>query len=82
MSETTTARSNDRPSPEWVHETTVGGGLSPCPFCGVPRCQRSDYVRCSKCGVNWLDGENLTKDPRNARYLASKPAGKVSEPQV
>jgi hypothetical protein len=44
------------------------GTLPPCPMCGVPRCQRSDYVRCNPCGVNWLDGENLDKNPQIERY--------------
>lgn len=44
-------------------EQTIGGGLSPCPSCGVPRCQRSDYIRCSKCGVNWIEGADLTRMP-------------------
>ncbi len=33
------------------------GNLAPCPFCGRPRVQRSTYVRCNPCGVNWLDEE-------------------------
>lgn len=53
-------------------EISAGGELSHliCPFCGLPRCQRSDYVRCSKCGVNWLDGEDLSRDPKIDRYKA------------
>lgn len=60
------------------------GNLPPCPLCGVPRVQRSDYVRCNPCGVNWLNGEDLDKDPKIARYRqmveeqrrSSKNAGK------
>ena len=35
-------------------EIVVGGSLTdlPCPFCRLPRCERTDYVRCSKCGIN------------------------------
>ena len=35
--------------------------------------KRSDYVRCTPCGMNWLDGEDLTKDPRLSRepYLSN-----------
>jgi len=53
-------------------EITVGGELKdkPCPLCGLPRCQRSEYVRCSKCGVNWLDGENLNGNPKIERFNA------------
>jgi hypothetical protein len=48
------------------------GTLSPCPFCRKPRVQRSDYVRCNPCGINWLDEEMhlpnyLSRDPRVAR---------------
>jgi ribosomal protein L37AE/L43A len=41
-----------------------------CPFCQRPRVRRSDYTRCDRCGVNWLDGEDLSKDPRNERKRA------------
>jgi hypothetical protein len=40
------------------------GTMPPCPWCGRPRVQRSDYVRCCRCGVNWLDGQDLNRDPR------------------
>lgn len=47
-------------------EATEGGELVdlPCPFCKRPRSRRSDYVRCAPCGTNWLDGEDLSRDPR------------------
>jgi len=50
------------------------GAEPPCPFCKKPRVQRSDYVRCNSCGVNWLDLEinlpnYLGRDPRVARAL-------------
>lgn len=53
-------------------EVEVGGGLAtlPCPLCGLPRCQRSEYIRCSKCGVNWLPGEDKEKNPKIARFNA------------
>lgn len=53
-------------------EVEVGGDLVdlPCPFCGLPRSQRSDYTRCSPCGLNWLPGENLETDPRIERFQA------------
>ena len=40
----------------------------PCPFCHVSRVKRSDYIRCNRCGMNWMEGEDLSKDPRNQRY--------------
>lgn len=51
------------------HEMAHGGDREPCPFCGVPRCQRSDYIRCMQCGINWLDGEDLSRDPYFSREL-------------
>lgn len=44
------------------------GTLPPCPMCGVPRVQRSDYVRCNPCGVNWLDGEAMDRNPKVERW--------------
>jgi ribosomal protein L37AE/L43A len=46
-----------------------------CPFCGIPRVSRSSYIRCNKCGVNWLNGEMhlpnyLERDPRVVRREA------------
>lgn len=51
-------------------ESIQGGELTnlPCPLCGLPRSQRSDYVRCTPCAMNWLDGEDLTRDPRIDRF--------------
>lgn len=43
------------------------GTEPPCPFCQRPRVLRSDYIRCNLCGVNWLNGEDLSKDPRIQR---------------
>lgn len=66
-----------KPNPLWLKETTVGGGLEPCPFCSIPRCQRSDYIRCAKCGINWTAGEDLSHDPRverRAAFMASATA--------
>jgi uncharacterized Zn finger protein (UPF0148 family) len=50
-----------------LDEIKKGGSESPCPSCGLPRVQRSDYVRCCACGINWLEGEALDKDPRAER---------------
>jgi hypothetical protein len=59
-------------------ENKVGGELSnlPCPFCRKPRSQRSTYIRCQPCAVNWFAGEDLSKDPKIARFAAVIAAGK------
>ena len=46
-------------------ENREGGALKdlPCPFCHLPRCLRSNYLRCQKCGVNWWEGTDLTRNP-------------------
>jgi len=69
-------------------ENAVGGDLVdfPCPFCKLPRSQRSDYIRCNPCGINWLNEERhlpnyLNRNPAAARSdartvaVASKSAG-------
>jgi hypothetical protein len=48
-------------------EIRKGGSEAPCPFCGVPRVRRTDYIRCCRCGINWLRDEPLDRDPRNER---------------
>ena len=62
-----------------THEERINepGTMPPCPFCQRPRVQRSDYVRCCRCGANWLDGEDLSKDPRIARYRQMVEAGRA-----
>lgn len=74
---------------EWMaelkREAREGGTLTdlPCPFCGKPRSQRSDYIRCQPCGVNWLDEEMhleyqgrpyLSLDPRLVRQTPARMA--------
>jgi hypothetical protein len=49
------------------------GTMPPCPFCGRARVQRSDYVRCNPCGKNWLNGEDLSLDPRLTRRTLGIP---------
>lgn len=44
------------------------GTMPPCPFCQKPRVQRSDYVRCNPCGINWLAGEDLNRNPKAERW--------------
>ena len=46
-----------------AEELAHGGTEEPCPFCKLPRCQRSDYIRCVRCGINWSPGEPLDMDP-------------------
>jgi ribosomal protein L37AE/L43A len=45
------------------------GTEPPCPFCRRPRVNRpvGGYIRCNPCGVNWLNGEDISKDPRFER---------------
>lgn len=59
-------------------ENRVGGELADklCPFCRKARSQRSTYIRCQPCGVNWFDGEDLSKDPKIARFAAVIAAGR------
>jgi hypothetical protein len=75
MSGTNSAKSE---TAEWIQdvidtkekvakEIAVGGTLSPCPFCKLPRCERSSYIRCSRCGINWSPGDDYSKHPHNVR---------------
>lgn len=58
-------------NPKWRDtlrdEIKNGGSESPCPLCGFGRVQRSDYLRCVRCGLNWMNGEALDRDPRRQR---------------
>jgi hypothetical protein len=47
------------------------GTEPPFPSCGRARVKRSDYTRCNPCGLNWLKGEDLTRDPRLTRMMAT-----------
>jgi hypothetical protein len=47
---------------------TEAGTMPPCPLCQKPRVQRSDYIRCNPCGVNWLNGEDIDKNPKVERW--------------
>jgi hypothetical protein len=53
------------------------GSEPPCPFCWVPRVSRSNYIRCNRCGINWLDEEMkfrdyLNRNPSAARWEAAR----------
>jgi len=58
-------------------ERLAEAGTEPdCPFCQRPRVLRSDYIRCNRCGINWLAEEMhlpdyLNRDPRIARTESS-----------
>jgi hypothetical protein len=54
------------------------GAMPPCPICLRPRVQRSDYVRCNPCGLNWLKGDDMDRSPRASR--AQIPSTPISEP--
>jgi ribosomal protein L37AE/L43A len=56
------------------------GTEPPCPFCKRPRVERTDYIRCNPCGVNWLNEEMhlpnyLDSDSRVARHKAARMGG-------
>ena len=58
---------------EWMQMTREQrlaevGSEPPCPQCGRPRVKRSDYVRCLPCGLNWLAGEDLSRNPKSERW--------------
>jgi hypothetical protein len=56
------------------------GTEPPCPFCQRSRATRSDYIRCNRCGINWLMEEfnlpnYLNLDPRVSRKAAARTEG-------
>jgi hypothetical protein len=59
-------------------EAKEGGELNeiPCPMCRRPRSQRSDYVRCTLCATNWMDGEDLNKNPKSERFKKMVESGR------
>ena len=42
------------------------GTEPPCPHCQRPRVKRSDYIRCNPCGANWMDGEDIFRNPQKS----------------
>lgn len=61
------------------------GTMSMCPLCGKLRVQRSCYLRCNSCGVNWLDEEMhlpncLNRNPSAARAEAARMAVSAKQP--
>ena len=70
-------------------EIVEGGELKelPCPFCQKPRSQRSDYIRCSPCGVNWLQSEihlpnYLNRNPSACRSEAARMTAGGTKPSA
>lgn len=60
-----TDKDRERWRQEYLNEV---GTMPPCPLCGrATRVARSDYVRCPQCTTQWLDGEDLSLDPRMQR---------------
>ena len=61
------------------------GDMPPCPFCQRARVQRSDYLRCCRCGINWLDSEMhfrgyLNRNPAAGRSEAARMVVSVKRP--
>jgi hypothetical protein len=57
------------------------GTMPPCPFCQRPRVERSDYLRCNPCGINWLLDERNLRDYLNRNPSACRDeARKASMP--
>jgi uncharacterized Zn finger protein (UPF0148 family) len=51
-------------------EIEHGGSLKvPCPMCGLPLCERSDYVRCQKCGKNWTTASEAIAEGQKLKEL-------------
>lgn len=69
------AMTNEEKDQARLERLSEVGTEPPCPFCRRPRVERSDYIRCNPCGINWLNEEMhlpgyLDKDPRVARKEA------------
>ncbi len=59
---------------EWRRQLVMEQGTEPpCPWCGVPRVKRSDYIRCNPCGTNWIDSERNLTDSKGSLYLETNP---------
>lgn len=62
------------------------GTMPPCPFCQTPRVERTNYLRCNPCGINWLLEEShlpnyLNRNPAACRSEASAAAAPRKEPK-
>lgn len=73
MPETSIANSIQNVTEAIKRATMEPGTLQPCPMCGTPLCQRSVYVRCNPCGLNWENGSDLTKHPRHSQKKETIP---------
>lgn len=51
-----------------------------CPFCGLSRSLRSDYVRCNPCGRNWWIGTDLSRNPHAKPALTGSLILKLVKP--
>lgn len=47
------------------------GTMPACPFCQRPRVQRSTYIRCNPCGMNWFKDQGIMKHPHVKRQAIS-----------
>lgn len=70
MSEESIANSLATVAEAIKREAMGKGSLSPCPFCKTPRHERSVYVRCNPCGLNWELGADLNKHPRASNVVS------------
>ena len=75
-----TADQAERSRLKRVAEYRKGGKLSPCPCCGTPRFQMSDFIRCHVCSLNWVPGEDLNRNLRIERYekMVAQGTGKTT----
>ena len=49
---------------EWRRLLATEVGTEPaCPFCKRPRLRRSDYIRCTPCGLNWNYDQDIFEHP-------------------
>lgn len=54
------------------------GTMPPCPLCGRPRVERSCYIRCNPCGLNWENDSDWTVHPRTKDTASTSAPGSAS----